>query len=111
MGDSTPACSKILQDQAGVRAPTETRVSRGRADPHVNSGVQTQTQSAAVEVGVQAIEIETQVSGADLEFDLERLDYSPPPPLPEFPYLPELGDFEAHRTRQFSNKPALDSSR
>ena len=52
-------------------APNETRVSRERADPHINSGVRTQTRSAAVEVGVQAIEIETQLSEADFEFDLE----------------------------------------
>ena len=64
MGDSPPSAVRILQDQADVRAPNETRVSRGRADPHINSGVRTQTRSAAVEIGVQAIEIETQVTEA-----------------------------------------------
>ena len=67
-GGLSPACTEALQGRAGVRAPNETRVSRGRADPHVNSGLQTQTRSAAVEIGVQAIEIEAQVSEADLEF-------------------------------------------
>ena len=63
-GGLSPVCSGILQDQAGVRAPNETRVSRGRADPHENSGLRTQTRSAAVLIGAQAIEIETQVTEA-----------------------------------------------
>ena len=63
-GGLSPVCSEILQDQADVRAPNETRVSRRRADPHENSGLRTQTRSAAVEIGVQAIEIETQVTEA-----------------------------------------------
>ena len=71
-GGLSPVCNEILQDRAGVRAPNETRVSMERADPHVNSGVQTQTRSAAVEVGVQAIEIEMQVLEADLECDWHR---------------------------------------
>ena len=70
-GGISPDCFEILLDQAGVQVPEETRVSMGRADPHRHSGVQTQTRSAAVEVGVQAIEVETTVSVADLEFDLE----------------------------------------
>ena len=71
MGDSPPSATEILQDRVGVWAPNETRVSRERADPHINSGVRTQTRSAAVEVGVQAIEIETQLSEADFEFGFE----------------------------------------
>ena len=70
-GGLSPACSEILQDQAGVRAPNETRVSMERADPHINIGVRAQARSVAVEAGVQAIEIETQVSEAGIEFGFE----------------------------------------
>ena len=62
---------EILQDQAGEQTPSQTRVSLGQADPHENSGVWKQMQSTAVEIGVQTVGIETLVTEADLEFDLE----------------------------------------
>ena len=62
---------EILQDQAGEQTPSQTRVSLGQADPHENSGVWKQMQSTAVEIGVQTVGMETLVTEADLEFDLE----------------------------------------
>ena len=70
-GGLSPVCNEILQDRAGVQTPSQTRVSLGQADPHENSGVWKQIQSTAVEIGVQTIGIETQVTGADLEFEFD----------------------------------------
>ena len=56
-GGISPFTFEILQDQAGVQTPSQTRVSLGQADPHENSGVWKQMQRTAVEIGVQAIEI------------------------------------------------------
>ena len=74
-GGLPPVCNEILQDRAGEQTPSQTRVSLGQADPHENSGVWTQMQSTAVEIGVQTVGIETLVTDleffADLEFDLE----------------------------------------
>ena len=70
-GGLPPVCNEILQDRAGEQTPSQTRVSLGQADPHENSGVWKQMQSTAVEIGVQTIGIETQVTEADLEFDLD----------------------------------------
>ena len=70
-GGISPFTFEILQDQAGEQTPSQTRVSLGQADPHENSGVWKQMQSTAVEIGVQTVGIETLVTEADLEFDLE----------------------------------------
>ena len=70
-GGLPPVCYEILQGRAGEQTPSQTRVSLGQADPHENSGVWKQMQSTAVEIGVQTVGIETLVTEADLEFDLE----------------------------------------
>ena len=70
-GGLPPVCNEILQDRAGEQTPSQTRVSLGQADPHENSGVWKQMQRTAVEIGVQTVGIETLVTEADLEFDLE----------------------------------------
>ena len=70
-GGLPPVCNEILQDRAGEQTPSQTRVSLGQADPHENSGVWKQMQSTAVEIGVQTVGMETLVTEADLEFDLE----------------------------------------
>ena len=70
-GGISPFTFEILQDQVGVQTPSQTRVSLGQADPHEDSGMWKQMQSRAVEIGVQTIGIETQVTEVDLEFDLE----------------------------------------
>ena len=70
-GGLSPVCNEILQDRAGEQTPSQTRVSLGQADPHKNSGVWKQMQRTAVEIGVQTVGMETLVTEADLEFDLE----------------------------------------
>ena len=70
-GGLSPACNEAPQDRAGVQTPSQTRVSLGQADPHENSGVWKQMQRTAVEIGVQTVGMETLVTEADLEFDLE----------------------------------------
>ena len=73
MGESplSPLRSYKIKQQAGEQTPSQTRVSLGQADPHENSGVWKQMQSTAVEIGVQTVGMETLVTEADLEFDLE----------------------------------------
>ena len=70
-GGLPPVCNEILQDRAGEQTPSQTRVSLGQADPHENSGVWKQMQRTAVEIGVQTVGMETLVTEADLEFDIE----------------------------------------